>query len=161
MAGPEEKASGQKSREDRERACREWEAKLEDRVAFHLAQTRGQSLTLEFPVTDTVSTVRHYRFIDELAPIIRSNNCRELDRLQRILLRRCQECNYPVSSDDAKSFEITGRGAVCSLCHDMYTAVNFNPKLRNMKYFKQLHEEWKKKQDDKGERGGWRDKAGM
>lgn len=162
MERPEEKASGQEGRKNRD-SFRDWETKLEDRLALHLVSLPGQSLTLSWPTTDSLSVVHHYRFTDEISPSIIANNCREMDRLQKILRRRCRntECNHIISSDERKSFEVPGLGAVCSLCHDMYTALTFNTKMRNMNYFKELHEKWEKEKNDDGSRGGWRDKAGM
>jgi len=84
-----------------------------------------------------------------------------MDRIRKILKRRCRNCDHVVSSDAEKSFEVPYLGAVCSLCHDLYTALTFNTKMRNMNYFKDLHEKWKKDKDDDGSRGGWRDRAGM
>lgn len=162
MAGPEEKASSQEGGKVRD-SFRDWEIKLEDRLALHIASLPGESLTLSWPVVDGVAVVRQYRFMDKFASVIIENNCREMDRLQKILRRRCRntECNHIISSDAAKSFEIPFLGAVCSLCHDLHAALTFNTKLKNMNYFKYLHEKWEKDKNDNGERGGWRDKAGM
>jgi hypothetical protein len=160
MEKSETKTSGQEGGKGRE-SRREWEDKLDDRVAFHLTQIRGQSLTLEFPVTDSVSIVRHYRLTDEFALVIRSNNCREMDRLRKILSRRCRNCDHVISFDEKKQFAIPLLGAVCETCHDLYKAVTFNVRMRNMNYFKEIQEAEDKRANDKGERGGWRDRAGM
>lgn len=160
MAGTEKKASGQEAGKSRD-TLRDWENKLEDRLALHLASLNHPSLTLEWPVVDSMTIVKHYRLTDAIAPAIMESNCREMDRLRKILRRRCANCDHVVSSDSAKSFEVPFLGAVCSVCHDLYTALTFNTKMRNMNYFKQLHEKWEKDKNDDGSRGGWRDKAGM
>lgn len=160
MERPEAQASSQEGRKSREQSRRDWEAKLEDRLALHLASLSVQSLSFPTAV-DSVSVVRHYRFLDEISASICLNNCREMDRLRKILKRRCRHCDHVVSSDAEKSFEIPFLGAICSLCHDLYTSLTFNTKMRNMNYFKQIQEVEDKRKNDNGERGGWRDRAGM
>ena len=140
---------------------RDWEAKLEDRCAHYIANLQTSSLTLEWPVVDSVTVVRQYRLSDKIAPAIQDNNCRELDRLRKILRRRCRNCDHVVSSDATKSFEVPVLGAVCSLCYDLHKSVAFNGMLRNMNYFKYIQEAEDKRKNDDGSRGGWRDKAGM
>ena len=159
MAGPEEKASGQEG--GKRDSFRDWEAKLEDRLAAHLDSLPKASQSLSYVTQDSVTLVRQFRFTDEVLLSIRINNCKEMDRIRKILKRRCRNCDHVVSSDAEKSFEVPFLGAVCSLCHDMYTALTFNTKMRNMNYFKELHEKWEKDKKDDGSRGGWRDRAGM
>lgn len=160
MEKGETKASGQEGGKSRE-SFRDWESKLEDRLALHLASLPGLSTTLSWPVVDGVATVRQYRLKDKVAPEIIRNNCQEMDKVRKILRRRCRNCDHVVSSDAEKSFEIPFLGAVCGLCHDMYTALTFNTKMRNMNYFKQIQEAEDKRKNDGGTRGGWRDRAGM
>ena len=140
---------------------RDWEIKLEDQLAAHLDSLPKASQSLSYVTQDSVTLVRQFRLTDEVSRSIRINNCKEMDRIRKILKRRCRNCDHVVSSDAEKSFEVPYLGAVCSLCHDLYTALTFNTKMRNMNYFKDLHEKWKKDKDDDGSRGGWRDRAGM
>ena len=152
-------ASGQEG--GKRDSFRDWEAKLEDRLAAHLDSLPKASPSLSYVTQDSVTLVRQFRFIDEVSLSIRINNCKEMDRLRKILKRRCRHCDHVISSDAEKSFEVPFLGAVCSVCHDLYTALTFNVKMRNMNYFKQIQEAEDKRKNDNGERGGWRDRAGM
>lgn len=133
----------------------DWEKYLDERCAIFLASTRPTALTF------VTNGLEKYKLSDPRAAEIIALNLREWDHVRRVLLRRCQNCNYVVSTDSERSFEVPGLGAVCGLCHDMYTALTFNVKMRNMNYFKALHERWVKDKNDDGRSGGWRDRAGM
>jgi hypothetical protein len=155
----EKEAGGQES--GKRDSFRDWEIKLEDRLAAHLDSLPKTSQSLSYVTQDSVTLARHFRLTDEVSRSIRINNCKEMDRIRKILKRRCRNCDHVVSSDAEKSFEVPFLGAVCSVCHDLYTALTFNVEMRNMNYFKQIQEAEDKKKNDDGSRGGWRDRAGM
>ena len=159
METGKEKASGQEA--GKRDSFREWEAKLDDRMSSYLDSLSKPSESLSFHTVDSVTLVRQFRLSDAVAKQIINNNCREMDRIRKILRRRCANCNHVVSSDSEKSFEVAFFGPVCSVCHDIHVSLTFNPRMKNMNYFKEAHEKWVKDKNDDGSRGGWRDRAGM
>jgi hypothetical protein len=91
-------------------------------------------------------------------------NVHDYDRVRRILIPRCKNCDYVVSRDEKAVREIVFvcedpkcackrlYGAishrVCYLCYDMFHSLYMNPLMKNMNYFKEIDEKEKKENDD-------------
>ena len=70
------------------------------------------------------------------------------DKIRTILTRRCRApgCGYVISSIE-ESYGVPEYGSVCHVCYEMYQALQ-SPRLKNLFYFMNLHEQWKKEKDD-------------
>jgi hypothetical protein len=91
-------------------------------------------------------------------------NVHEYDRVRRVLLARCRNCDYVISRDERAVREIVFvcddpkcackrlYGAishpVCFLCYDMFHALYRNLGMKDMNYFKAIDEKEKKENDD-------------
>jgi hypothetical protein len=100
----------------------------------------------------TLSSVHIYKLGDPTGEIIAKYNCIAYDRVRKILLSRCINCDYVCSTDVNKRFAIAGKDPVCELCCDMYKALTFNPGMRNMNYFRNLIEEEEKEKKAQAEK---------
>jgi hypothetical protein len=92
--------------------------------------------------------VKAWKFDDPIGQVVAKYNCKEYDRLYKILKGRCKNCGYVCSSDPNKTYAIAGMEPVCALCHEMYKAITFNPQMKNMNYFRDLHEKEEKEKED-------------
>ena len=90
---------------------------------------------------------RSYKLGDPIGEVTAKYNCKEYDRVRKILKARCRNCDYVCSTDPNKSFAVAGLEPVCELCCDMYKALTFNARMRNMNYFRELHEQWVKEKE--------------
>ena len=140
---------------------KEWENQLDETCEKYLKSIKGEPQSLSFFVEDTTGcVVRRFKYDDPISISVRSQNCKEHDRIRKILARKCPYCGYVLSSDIKNSFQADGQDC-CSLCHYMHNAVNFNAGLKNFSYFREIQAEYEKKKNDDGRRGGWRDRAGL
>lgn len=87
---------------------------------------------------------RTYKLGDPMGEVVALYNCKEYDRVRKILKTRCLNCDYVCSTDPNKSFAIAGMDPVCELCSDMYKALTFNVRMKNMNFFREAHEQWEK-----------------
>lgn len=72
------------------------------------------------------------------------------DRVRHTLERRCRvpDCNYVVSSrQEDPDYALPEFASVCGACFYMHEALQ-HPKLKNIFYFRRLHEAWKKEMND-------------
>jgi hypothetical protein len=96
---------------------------------------------------------------DEESDIMLGNiHCQ--DDIRKIMRGRCKNCDFVLEADPEKVASLPAIGNVCNICCFMYRALT-TPTLRDVHYFTRLHSEWLKYRDDKGEKGGWRDRMGL
>ena len=72
------------------------------------------------------------------------------DRVRGILSRRCKvpDCGYTISSrGEEGSFALPEFPEVCELCFHMHYALQ-SADMRNKYYFRNLHDEWRREQND-------------
>lgn len=70
------------------------------------------------------------------------------DKVRAVLSRRCKvpDCGYVISSLE-ESFSVPEYTLVCGVCYHMHEALQ-HPGLKNVFYFRNLHQDWKKDRDD-------------
>ena len=88
-----------------------------------------------------------YRKLTQAEEDIVTRNVQDYTRIFGFLHRECQApgCRYPLSGL-SENFVILGVGNVCSLCYTMHYALE-HPGLKNVFYFRNLHDKWKKDND--------------
>jgi hypothetical protein len=107
-----------------------------------------------------------YRKLTEREEDIITQNLQDYTRIFGFLRRHCEApgCGYPMSALNGDNFSILGIGNVCGLCYAMYAAltgqaISGTPGLKNIFYFKNLHDKWKK--DNDLDTPGRRDRLGL
>jgi hypothetical protein len=90
-----------------------------------------------------------YRTLFEDELVIVRRNCKQYERLFLMLPKRCANCKFPIdrSLDQREVYEIPLLGQVCDLCGSIYRALT-GAHLKRMSYFRDLHIEWKKEQEE-------------
>lgn len=81
---------------------------------------------------------------------IMKRNCAFYDKIRGILSRRCKlpDCGFVVSSRAGDPiFSLPDFADVCEVCFTMHTALQ-HPGLKSIFYFRNLHQEWKREQND-------------
>lgn len=70
------------------------------------------------------------------------------DCLRTIFLRRCgvSDCRF-IIGETKESFALPTFSDVCEICHTMFHALK-NPRLRSTDYFVNLHDKWRREQND-------------
>jgi hypothetical protein len=80
-------------------------------------------------------------------------NVRLLDELRARLSKQCGHCRWPISAIRDETFGCAEYGDICKLCHELYGVLTFsNLQLKNTMYFRALHTEWQKKENERKER---------
>ena len=79
------------------------------------------------------------------------------DRVRSILNRRCGvvDCRF-ILGGEKETFALPNFSDVCDICYHMFYALK-NARLRNMNYFIELHDKWKRDLNDTNRR----DKLGL
>lgn len=78
-------------------------------------------------------------------------NVRMLDALFEVRRKQCGNpfCKYPISALRLDTFATPDYGDVCATCHGLYGCVTMaNGLLKNKSYFRELHFEWKREQEE-------------
>lgn len=89
---------------------------------------------------------------DPGAEQVMKDNVAFYDKVRSILTRRCKvpDCGYTISSIE-NSYSVMGVGEVCGVCYWMDFALQ-SPGLKNIFYFKRLHDQWVADNNDKNRR---------
>lgn len=100
----------------------------------------------------TTSCGGRWKIGDPGAEQVMKDNVAFYDKVRSILSRRCKApgCGYVLSSIE-QSFSIIGIGEVCGVCYWMDFALQ-SPGLKNIFYFKRLHDQWESDKNDKNRR---------
>jgi hypothetical protein len=92
---------------------------------------------------------REWKFDDPAAAKVIAKNVADYDKMRTVLPRRCKvpDCGYVIAALTGNEiYELPEFGMVCGVCYHMHTALQA-PGLKNIYYFRHLHEAWKRERD--------------